>query len=205
MRYCINSASLRFIPAAELADHGYGESAYLFGDAHAPLMTAQYTEESAILAGGGVGGMQDLLRDLPGVMRTRVGYTGGDEATARYEDVKTGKTGHAEAIEVVFDPKRTSYRQLLEFFFRIHDPTTLNRQGNDVGTQYRSAIFVSDDTQAKIAAEVIDSVSASGRWPGPIRTEVVRARPFYPAESVHQDYLEKNPGGYTCHWVRPDA
>ena len=203
LRYCINSAALRFIAADELADHGYGEYAYLFADAQKPLMTGA-AEETAILAGGCFWGMQDLLRKQPGVIRTRVGYTGGEEETARYEHVKTGTTGHAEAIEVVFDPRRTSYRRLLEFFFQIHDPTTLNRQGNDIGTQYRSAIFVRDDAQAKVAAEVIDAISRSGRWPAAVRTEVVRARPFYPAEAVHQDYLEKNPGGYTCHWVRPN-
>lgn len=205
LRYCINSAALRFIPAAELADHGYGEYAYLFAGSDAvPVMTAQGAEDVAILAGGCFWGMQDLLRKQPGVIRTQVGYIGGDADTARYEDVKTGTTGHAEAIEVVFDPRRTSYRSLLEFFFQIHDPTTLNRQGNDVGTQYRSAIFVRTDEQAKVVAAVIDAIAASRRWPGDIRTEVVRAQPFYPAEKYHQDYLEKNPGGYTCHWVRPN-
>lgn len=203
LRYCINSASLRFIPAAELADHGYGEYSHLFADSARPLMTAQHKEETAILAGGCFWGMQDLLRKQPGVLRTRVGYTGGEQETAHYKDVKTGTTGHAEAIEVVFDPARTSYRRLLEFFFQIHDPTTPNRQGNDIGTQYRSAIFVADDVQAQTAGAVIDAVTASGRWPAPIRTEVVRARAFYPAEEDHQDYLEKHPGGYTCHWVRP--
>ncbi len=201
LRYCINSAALRFIAADELADHGYGEYAYLFTDATQPLMTANTHEQTAILAGGCFWGMQDLLRKQTGVIRTRVGYTGGEGDNPRYADVKTGSTGHAEAIEVVFDTRRTSYRQLLEFFFRIHDPTTLNRQGNDIGTQYRSAIFVMDDAQAKVAAEVIAAQAA--RWGDAIRTEVVRARAFYPAEDYHQDYLEKNPGGYTCHWVRP--
>ena len=201
LRYCINSAALRFIPAHDLADHGYGEYAYLFD---APLMTASNREETAILAGGCFWGMQDLLRRQPGVIRTRVGYTGGAGDTAQYTHVKTGTTGHAEAIEVVFDPKRTSYRALLEFFFKIHDPTTLNRQGNDIGTQYRSAIFVSSDEQAAVAGQVIDDITRAGKWPAAIRTEVVRAQPFYAAEDYHQDYLEKNPGGYTCHWVRPD-
>lgn len=198
-RYCINSAALRFIPAAQLAAQGYGVYASLFSGAAAVLR-----EETAILAGGCFWGMQDLLRRQPGVVRTRVGYTGGAGADPRYEDVKTGLSGHTEAVEVVFDPQRTSYRRLLEFFFRIHDPSTPNRQGNDIGTQYRSAVFALNEEQASIATAVIADIARSGRWPGAVCTEVVRAGAFYPAEDHHQDYLEKNPGGYTCHWVRPE-
>ena len=156
--------------------------------------------EKAILAGGCFWGMEDLFRKRPGVISTRVGYTGGDVPNATY-----GKhDGHAEAIEIVFDPKRTSYRELLEFFFQIHDPTTLNRQGNDIGTSYRSAIFYLDEQQRRVAEETIADVDTSGRWPGEVVTEVTPAGPFWEAESEHQNYLERNPYGYTCHFVRPD-
>ncbi len=201
LRYCINSAALRFVPVRDLVAQGYGDYVALFDNGDAADTD---TQETAVLAGGCFWGMQDLLRRVPGVLRTRVGYTGGEAHTAAYAHVKTGQTAHAEAIEVVFDPRVLSYRDLLLFFFKIHDPTTLNRQGNDVGTQYRSAIFVADEVQAETAGAVIADITRSGRWGGDIRTEVVRARAFYPAEDVHQDYLEKNPGGYTCHWVRPD-
>jgi len=158
------------------------------------------TPETAILAGGCFWGMQDLIRKLPGVISTRVGYTGGDVANATYRN----HAGHAEAIEIVFDPDQMSYRDLLEFFFQIHDPTTRNRQGNDIGTSYRSAIFYTSDAQKTIAEETIADVDASGRWPGPVVTEVVPAGAFWEAESEHQDYLERYPYGYTCHFVRPD-
>jgi peptide-methionine (S)-S-oxide reductase len=156
--------------------------------------------ETAILAGGCFWGMQDLFRRQPGVVSTRVGYTGGDVPNATYRNHGT----HAEAIEIVFDPDRTSFRELLEFFFRVHDPTTLNRQGNDVGTSYRSAIWVVDEEQRRVAEETIADVEASGRWPGPVVTEVADAGPFWEAEPEHQDYLERYPHGYTCHYVRPD-
>ncbi|MFW6027590.1 MAG: peptide-methionine (S)-S-oxide reductase MsrA [bacterium] len=162
------------------------------------------TREVAILAGGCFWGVQDLFRKLPGVLETRAGYTGGTLANPTYMDVTTGRTGHAEAVRVVFDPAQLSYRSLLEFFFKIHDPTTRNRQGNDVGTQYRSAIFYTTDEQERIAREVIGEIDASGKWPGKIVTEVVAAGPFYDAEEFHQDYLEKFPEGYSCHFVRPD-
>lgn len=162
------------------------------------------TNQKAILAGGCFWGMQDLFRRLPGVVSTRVGYAGGALENPTYNDIKTGKTGHAEALEVVFDPSRLSYRDLLLFFFQMHDPTTKNRQGNDIGTQYRSAIFFADDDQAAVAHAVIAEVNASGHWPSPVATEVIAAGPFYAAEEYHQDYLEKHPGGYTCHWVRPN-
>ena len=155
--------------------------------------------EKAILAGGCFWGMQDLFRKQPGVLATRVGYTGGDVSNATYRDHGT----HAEALEIEFDPEQTSYRTLLEFLFQIHDPTTLNRQGNDVGTSYRSAIFTLDDEQRRIAEETIAEVDASGSWPGKVVTEVAPAGPFWEAEPEHQDYLERYPNGYTCHFVRP--
>ena len=162
------------------------------------------TNQKAILAGGCFWGMQDLFRRLEGVVSTRVGYAGGALENPTYNDIKTGKTGHAEALQVVFDPARISYYNLLLFFFQMHDPTTKNRQGNDIGTQYRSSIFALDDEQAKVAQEVIRQIDASGRWPSAVTTEIVSAGPFYAAEEYHQDYLEKHPGGYTCHWVRPN-
>ena len=158
------------------------------------------THETAILAGGCFWGMQDLIRKLPGVIRTRAGYSGGDVRNATYRNHGT----HAEALEVVFDPARTSYRDLLEFFFQIHDPTTPNRQGNDRGSSYRSAIYVTNDEQRRVALDTIADVEASGLWPGKVVTEVEPAGPFWEAEPEHQDYLERNPGGYTCHFVRPN-
>ena len=156
--------------------------------------------ERAVLAGGCFWGMQDLIRRFPGVVSTRVGYTGGEVPNATYRNHGT----HAEAIEIIFDPEKLSYRKLLEFFFQIHDPTTLNRQGNDMGTSYRSAIFYTTDEQKMIAAETIADVNASGIWPGKVVTQVVPAGPFWEAEPEHQDYLQKFPNGYTCHFVRPN-
>jgi peptide-methionine (S)-S-oxide reductase len=155
--------------------------------------------ETAILAGGCFWGMQDLIRRMPGVLSTRVGYTGGDVANATYRNHGT----HAEGIEIVFDPARTSYRDLLEFFFQIHDPTTLNRQGNDRGLSYRSGIYYLTDEQRHVAEETIADVNASGLWPGKVVTEVKPAGAFWEAEPEHQDYLERIPNGYTCHFVRP--
>lgn len=156
--------------------------------------------ETAILAGGCFWGMQELIRALPGVVRTRVGYTGGDVANATYRNHGT----HAEGIEIVFDPGIVSYRQILEFFFQIHDPTTLNRQGNDRGLSYRSGIYPLDERQQRIAIDTIAAVDASGRWPGKVVTEVKPAGAFWEAEPEHQDYLQAYPSGYTCHWVRPE-
>ena len=155
--------------------------------------------ETAILAGGCFWGMQDLIRRIPGVMSTRVGYTGGDVANATYRNHGT----HAEGIEVVFDPTRLSFRQILEFFFQIHDPTTLNRQGNDLGLSYRSGIYFTTDAQRDVALRTIADVNASGIWPGKVVTEVKAAGPFWQAEPEHQDYLERLPNGYTCHFPRP--
>jgi peptide-methionine (S)-S-oxide reductase len=155
--------------------------------------------ETAILAGGCFWGMQDLIRKRPGVISTRVGYTGGEVANATYRNHK----GHAEAIEIVFDPDQVAYRDLLELFFQIHDPTTKNRQGNDIGTSYRSAIFYTSDEQKNVAEDTIADVEASGLWPGKVVTEVSAAGPFWEAEPEHQDYLERYPNGYTCHYPRP--
>jgi peptide-methionine (S)-S-oxide reductase len=156
--------------------------------------------ERAILAGGCFWGMQDFLRRYPGVISTRVGYSGGDVPNATYRNHGT----HAEAIEIVFDPQVLSYRKLLEFFFQIHDPTTRNRQGNDIGASYRSAIFYTSDEQKRTAEDTIADVNASGLWPGKVVTEVAPAGAFWEAEPEHQDYLERYPGGYTCHFIRPD-
>ena len=155
--------------------------------------------ETAILAGGCFWGVQDLIRKQPGVITTRVGYTGGDVPNATYYN----HAGHAEAIEIIFDPEQISYRDLLEFFFQIHDPTTKNRQGNDIGDSYRSAIFYTTDEQRKVAEDTIADVDASGLWPGKVVTEVTPAGPFWEAEPEHQDYLERYPSGYTCHFPRP--
>lgn len=156
-------------------------------------------QERSILAGGCFWGMQELIRKLPGVISTRVGYSGGDVPNATYRRHGT----HAEAIEIVFDPDRLSFRELLEFFFQVHDPTTRNRQGNDVGTSYRSAIFTTSDEQRRVAEDTIADVDASGLWPGRVVTEVAPAGPFWEAEPEHQDYLQRIPHGYTCHFVRP--
>ena len=156
--------------------------------------------ETAVLAGGCFWGMQDLIRKRPGVTSTRVGYTGGDVANATYRNHR----GHAEAIEIVFDPEQLTFRDLLEFFFQIHDPTTKNRQGNDIGDSYRSAIFYTSDEQKRVATDTIADVEASGLWPGKVVTEVTAAGPFWEAEPEHQDYLERYPYGYTCHFPRAD-
>jgi peptide methionine sulfoxide reductase msrA/msrB len=173
LRYCINSASLRFVPAARLEAEGYGAYRALFA-------------ETAILAGGCFWGMEDILRKVPGVLETETGYE-----------------ADAEAVRVVFDPRKLSYADLLDkWYFRMHDPTTLNRQGNDVGRQYRSAIFVTSPEQRKIAEAARARAARSGRWKNPVVTEIADAGPFKRADEHHQKYLEKNPGGYTCHYLR---
>jgi peptide methionine sulfoxide reductase msrA/msrB len=224
LRYCINSASLRFVAVPDLAKEGYGDYLPLFGE-DAPAAPAPFFEkaepntcttpapgaapgcsstlETAILAGGCFWGMEEILRQVDGVLDVDVGYTGGRTANPTYETVKTGMTGHAEAVRVVFDPKVLSYAELLEtWFFRMHDPTTPNRQGNDVGTQYRSAIFATTSEQEETAKAVIAKVEASGFWKKPIVTTVDKAGPYTLAEDYHQDYLVKHPGGYTCHFMR---
>ena len=207
-RYCINSAALSFVPVERLETFGYGAYLSLFpGQTRLGVKVlkggAPHRLETAYLAGGCFWGMEDLLRKIPGVLFTEVGYTGGKVAQPTYQDVTTGDTGHAEAVKVLFDPRRLSYADLLEkWFFRMHDPTTVNRQGNDVGTQYRSAIFVVSPEQRQIAQATKQRVQASGKWPRPLVTEIVDAGPFTRAEEYHQDYLDKNPGGYTCHYLR---
>ena len=160
------------------------------------------TNQTAYLSGGCFWGMEDLVRKIPGVVDTEVGYTGGATPNATYNIVKTGSSGHAESLKIVFDPKRLTYRHLLLEFFRMHNPTTHNQQGNDVGTQYRSAIFYLNEEQKRTAEEVIKTVDASGDWKAKVVTEVVPFKDFWRAEDYHQKYLVKNPHGYTCHYVR---
>jgi peptide methionine sulfoxide reductase msrA/msrB len=207
-RYCINSAALSFIPVDRLEAFGYGAYRSLFpGRAAVGVKVlkggAPARLETAYLAGGCFWGMEDILRKIPGVLFTEVGYAGGNLSNPSYEDVKSGNTGHAESVKILFDPRRLSFADLLEkWFFRMHDPTTVNRQGNDVGTQYRSAIFVTSPEQRQIAQAVKERVQRSGKWPRPVVTEIAEAGPFTRAEEYHQDYLQKNPGGYTCHYLR---
>jgi len=249
LRFCINSAALRFVPVERLEAEGYGaylpafEKAGLVparsagsdatgadtkaGDRATPMspmsgtagsgsaaMTgaaardaetsdaAQATTETVTLAGGCFWGVEHLLRELPGVIDTQVGYTGGAKQNPTYEDVCSGRTGHAEAVQVTFDPTRVTYEEILRYFFRLHDPTTLNRQHNDIGSQYRSAIFYHDEEQREIAERVREEVDRSGQWEDPVVTEIVPATEFYDAEAYHQDYLVKHPGGYNCHFLR---
>jgi len=210
-RYCINSASLRFIPLQNLQAEGYSQYLPLFGaavsgeESATPSTTPTVpvaTEEVAILAGGCFWGIEDLFRKLPGVTQTQVGYTGGITKSPTYDVVKTGSSGHAESLKITFNPQKLSYKELLLYFFRLHDPTTFNRQGNDIGTQYRSAIFFTSDEQRKVAEEVKAEIGASGKWKQPVITQVVNAGEFFDAEEYHQDYLVKHPGGYTCHYLR---
>ncbi len=205
LRYCINSASLRFIPLERMQSDGYGD--YVNFIPAGQLKSVSQVKNGlkrAVLAGGCFWGMQDLFRKLPGVVKTRVGYTGGELHNPTYNHIKKGDTGHAEALELEYDPLKVNYEDLLKFFFQIHDPTTLNRQGNDIGTQYRSAIFVADQEEADAAAKVIKDIQDAGVFSKPVITEVVRVRDFYLAEPEHQDYLERYPNGYTCHYIRPE-
>jgi peptide methionine sulfoxide reductase msrA/msrB len=197
LRYCINSASLRFIPAEDLKKQGYEQYSGLFEKTKA---TGKL--ETATFAAGCFWGVEDIIRKLPGVKETDVGYTGGILKNPTYEDVKKGVTGHAEALTVKYDPSQISYEELLGYFFRLHDPTTLNRQGNDMGTQYRSVIFYHNDEQKKIADKVKEKTDRSGKWKSKVVTEIVPASEFYKAEDYHQDYLFKKPDGYTCHYLR---
>ncbi len=193
LRYCINSAALRFVPVERLQEEGLSQFLPQFGKTPATGI-----EEVATLAGGCFWGMEDLLRKQPGVLGIEVGYTGGTVPNATYEN----HAGHAEAVRIRFDPARTSYEALLRFFFRMHDPTTLNRQGNDLGSSYRSAIFIHSETQRQTAERVKAQVDASGKWKRPLVTEITPAGPWWKAEDYHQDYLLKHPGGYTCHYLR---
>jgi peptide methionine sulfoxide reductase msrA/msrB len=233
-RYCINSASLRFVPVAKLEAEGYGAwraavtgvaadvqvttagkaSAAADGDKD-PTDNAcavpkkgepvgcETSFEEIVLAGGCFWGVEELLRGIPGVIETEVGYAGGATAKPTYDEVKRGTTGHAESVRIVFDPKKLSLQVLLrDWFFRIHDPTTKNRQGNDVGSQYRSAIFLTDEKQRDVAEAAVQAASKSGRWSKPIVTEIVKSKGFTAAEGYHQDYLQLHPNGYTCHFMR---
>lgn len=195
-RFCLNSAALKFIPLAEMEKKGYGKYLILFNGA-----VSQNTQK-ALLAGGCFWGVEDILRKIPGVLETQVGYTGGQTSNPIYAIVKGGKSGHAEAVEVIFDPQKISYEKILEFFFRLHDPTTLNQQGNDKGSQYRSAIFYYNQEQKLMAEKVKQKVNSSKKWKKSLVTEITQATNFYKAEEYHQDYLIKNPQGYTCHWLR---
>lgn len=203
LRYCINSASLKFVPLADMEAKGYGRQLKAFEAAGLwPIKkkSASGKQEVAIIAGGCFWGMEGILRKVDGIIDTEVGYCGGENANATYKN----HPGHAEAIRVVYDPAKISFKKLLtDWFFRIHDPTTLNRQGNDIGTGYRSTIFYENDEQKKIAREAIAEVQKSGRWSRPIVTTIEAVKNWSDAEDYHQDYLKKNPGGYTCHWVRP--
>ena len=199
-RYCINSASLKFIPVEQMAAAGYGDLLAPF--VKAGLIKPQPKTETAIVSGGCFWGMQNILRDIPGVIKTTVGYTGGTVPNPTYEIVCSHTTGHAEAVEIIFDPSKLTYEQLLGYFFRMHDPTTRNQQENDIGAQYRSGIFYTSNDQKQTAERVKMQVDKSGKWKDPIVTEITKATVFYPAEDYHQDYLVKNPSGYNCHHLR---
>ncbi len=198
MRYCINSTSLKFIPKEDMKKEGYEKYLSSFEDKN----STQY--QKAIIAGGCFWGMEELFSKLDGVVDVVNGYTGGKTVNPTYEIISTGMSNHAEAVEIIFDPKKTSYDKILRFFFKIHDPTALNKQGNDIGTQYRSAIFYLNEEQKKVADELINSANKSGVFPGRIVTMLEKFDIFYKAEEYHQDYLKKNPKGYTCHRVRED-
>jgi peptide methionine sulfoxide reductase msrA/msrB len=202
LRYCINSAALRFIPVRDLEKEGLGDYVKLFTKINTEKKSPDESLEVAILAGGCFWGVQELIRKLQGVVKTDVGYTGGSLKKPSYEFVKTGTTGHAEAVRIYFDPKKITYAEILKYFFRLHDPTTLNRQGNDIGTQYRSAIFYTSKGQKEVAERVKKEVDASGKWKSPVVTEIVPFSEYTLAEDYHQDYLQKNPNGYTCHFLR---
>jgi len=215
LRYCINSASLRFVPLAQMEAQGY--EAYLAPFVKAGLWPAKAagTEsmapsakgapktETAILAGGCFWGMEEILRKIPGVIDTEVGYCGGGKPGVTYEEVCQENTGHAESVKITFDPSKLSFKTLLEdWFFRMHDPTTLDRQGNDMGESYRSTIFYFNEEQKKVAEQAIKDVEAAKRWPRPIVTTVEPVKNWTVAEGYHQDYLQQNPRGYTCHYLR---
>ncbi len=194
LRYCINSASLKFIPVDDLQKNGLASFMFLFAK--------KKSWEIATFAGGCFWGMEDLLLKQPGVLETRVGYTGGSLPNATYEQVKKGTTGHAESVQVLFDPKKTSYEKLVTYFFKIHDPTTEGQQGNDIGSQYRSAVFYADAEQKKIFLKVKEKVEKSKAWKMPLATQIEPLGDFWPAEDYHQKYLQKKPNGYTCHFER---
>lgn len=194
-RYCINSSSLDFVPIDRLKEKGLGH--YLFSFAEKKKW------QVALLAGGCFWGVEELFRKQPGVIETQTGYTGGSVPSATYDIVKKGNSGHAETVRILFDPQKISYEKLLIYYFKIHDPTSLDRQGGDVGTQYRSEIFYTSMEQKQIAEQVKKQVEVSGQWKRPVVTKIEEAKEFWPAESFHQKYLQRNPAGYTCHFERP--
>ncbi|MDQ6630993.1 MAG: bifunctional methionine sulfoxide reductase B/A protein, partial [Verrucomicrobiota bacterium] len=204
-RFCMNSAALRFVPVEQMEKESYGQFMEPFVKAGlvktAPTTASEKTlnRETALVAGGCFWGMEEIIRKIPGVLQTSVGYTGGKVADPTYQDICTGRTGHAEAIQIIFDPTKITYEEVLGYFFRMHDPTTLNRQHNDVGSQYRSAIFYENDAQKQTAEKVKERLNKAGKFGKPIITEITPATKFYPAEDYHQKYLVKNPGGYNCH------
>lgn len=199
-RYCINSASLRFIAKEELAVNGLGSFLTLFGEKG----MGDREQEIALLGAGCFWGVEEILRKIPGVLDTTVGYAGGTMKNPVYSDITTGATGHAEVVQIVFDPSVVGYETILDYFFRLHDPTTQNRQGNDKGTQYRSVIFFQNEAQMLAAEKKKEEVDRSGKWENPVVTEIVAAELFYPGEVYHQDYLQKYPNGYTCHFLREE-
>ena len=209
MRFCINSASLRFIPVSKIVAEGYERFLPLFNKEAAARKTAAKKEpakeplkaETVDLAGGCFWGMQHILRKIPGVIHTEVGYTGGDVSDATYENHE----GHAESVQVVYDPSKLPFETLMRWYFRMHDPTTLDRQGNDRGTSYRSAIFYHTELQKKAAEAFKKRLDERGKWGKPIVTQIVKAGKFWKAEDYHQDYLEQKPDGYTCHFLRPES
>jgi len=195
-RYCMNSAALKFIPKEDLVKNGYSDYVGLFNTPIKPQI------KTAILAGGCFWGMEFYFKKLKGVIKTSVGYTGGVVPNPTYEQIKKGDTGHAEAVKVEYDSSQITYQEILEYFFKIHDPTTLNQQGNDVGDQYRSSIFVSDEQEQEVAQKIIKKVEDSKFYKRKLVTEIVRQKDFFKAEDYHQDYLETFPGGYNCHYLR---
>lgn len=214
-RYCINSASLEFIPVDQMAEKGYEqylshfqnyeEATYNPGSENAEDSAKAGNpkqKEIAILAAGCFWGVEEILRNIEGVISTTVGYTGGSTDNPSYRDVCSGNTGHAESVRVEFNPNIIDYSTILDYFFRLHNPTTLNRQHNDRGSQYRSAVFYTSEDQRLLAKKKMNEVDASGAWEDPVVTEIVPAGDFYPAEEYHQDYLQKNPNGYSCHFLR---
>jgi peptide methionine sulfoxide reductase msrA/msrB len=208
LRFCINSASLRFVPVSEMAKEGYGDYLPAFEKAGkgpkkagTPAKQGAVKHEEVYLAGGCFWGMQHILRKIPGVLSTDVGYTGGKVKNATYRNHE----GHAEAVRVKYDPAKLSFLQLLRWYFRMHDPTTKDRQGNDVGSSYRSAIFYKNEAQKKEAEDFKAKLSEKGGWGKPLVTEIVPAGEYWPAEEDHQDYLERIPNGYTCHFMRPES
>jgi peptide methionine sulfoxide reductase msrA/msrB len=209
-RFCINSASLRFIPLDKLESEGYGRYLASFAAAgktprtkkgEKPLAKEAHKKEVVDLAGGCFWGMQEILRGIPGVLHTEAGYTGGSVAHATYRN----HAGHAEAVQVVYDPDTLPFKTLLRWYFRMHDPTTLDRQGNDVGDSYRSEIFYHTEEQRKTAEAYKEHLNKVGKWGAPLATKIAKAGPFWKAEEEHQDYLRKHPGGYTCHFMRPES